>query len=49
MGHLRFALKYEGLDLAILKRLLIATGPAMIELVVREEPAGTYAHRIQLS
>ena len=30
-GHLTFAIKYEGLDLAILKRLFIATGPGPIE------------------
>ena len=27
-GHLTFALKYEGLDLAVLKRLFLAVGPA---------------------
>src|SRR5438552_2365642 len=30
-GHLTFALKYEGLDLAVLKRLFHATGPGPIE------------------
>lgn len=29
-GHLTFALKYEGLDLAALKRLFQTTGPAPI-------------------
>ena len=29
-GHLTFALKYEGLDLAVLKRLFQTTGPAAI-------------------
>jgi len=33
-GHLTFALKYEGLDLTVLKRLFLATGPAPIEAVV---------------
>jgi hypothetical protein len=45
-GHLTFALKYEGLDLAVLKRLFQATGPAAIEELVREEPTGAYARRI---
>ncbi|GLS40236.1 cell division protein Fic [Mesorhizobium tianshanense] len=45
-GHLTFALKYEGLDLAILKRLFQATGPAPIEALVRESPTGSYARRI---
>ena len=30
-GHLTFALKYEGLDLAVLKRLFLATGSADVE------------------
>ena len=33
--HLTFALKYEGLDLAVLKRLFAATGPGPVEAVVR--------------
>ncbi len=37
-GHLTFALKYEGLDLAVLKRLFLATGPAAIEELVRAKP-----------
>ncbi len=45
-GHLTFALKYEGLDLAILKRLFAAIGPRPIEAVVRSKPTGTYARRI---
>lgn len=45
-GHLTFALKYEGLDLAVLKRLFLATGPAAIEELVREKPTGSYARRI---
>jgi hypothetical protein len=45
-GHLTFALKYEGLDLAVLKRLFLATGPAEIEALVREKPTGSYARRI---
>jgi hypothetical protein len=45
-GHLTFALKYEGLDLAILKRLFSAVGPAKIEAIVRKKPTGRYARRI---
>lgn len=44
-GHLTFALKYEGLDLAVLKRLFLATGPAPIEHWVRSAPTGSYARR----
>jgi hypothetical protein len=45
-GHLTFALKYEGLDLAVLKRLFLATGPAAVEALVRGAPTGGYARRI---
>ncbi|MER9234688.1 Fic family protein [Mesorhizobium sp. M0622] len=45
-GHLTFALKYEGLDLAVIKRLFLATGPGPIEALVRETPTGSYARRI---
>ena len=45
-GHLTFALKYEGLDLAILKRLFAAVPPAEIEAIVRSKPTGSYSRRI---
>jgi len=45
-GHLTFALKYEGLDLALLKRLFEAVGPGRIEQIVRQGPTGSYARRI---
>src|SRR5690348_9874425 len=45
-GHLTFALKYEGLDLALLKRLFLAVGPADIEAIVRVTPTGSYARRL---
>lgn len=45
-GHLTFALKYEGLDLAVLKRLFLAAGPGPIEALVRDKPTGGYARRI---
>lgn len=44
--HLTFALKYEGLDLAALKRLFETVGPKKIEAVVRASPTGSYARRI---
>lgn len=45
-GHLTFALKYEGLDLAVLTRLFAATGPDAIAEIVRNKPTGSYARRI---
>lgn len=45
-GHLTFALKYEGLDLAVLKRLFLATGPGPIKDLIEATPTGTYARRI---
>lgn len=44
--HLTFALKYEGLDLAVLKRLFEATGARPIEALVTATPTGSYARRI---
>jgi len=45
-GHLTFALKYEGIDLAVLKHLFRETGPEPIESMVRTTPSGSYARRI---
>ena len=45
-GHLTFALKHEGLDLAVLKQLFLAVEPAAIEGLVRATPTGTYARRV---
>ena len=45
-GQLTFALKHEDLDLAVLKRLFGATGPAPIEAMTRAAPTGAYARRI---
>ncbi|MEJ0028806.1 MAG: Fic family protein [Rhizomicrobium sp.] len=45
-SHLTFALKNEGLDLVVLKRLFLATGPAEIEAIVRRSPTGGYARRL---
>ena len=45
-GHLTFALRYEGLDLVVLKKLFLATGPEPITEFVRAAPTGSYARRI---
>lgn len=45
-AHLTFALKYEGLDLAVLKRLFRATGAGPIEAIVNAAPTGSYARRV---
>jgi len=45
-GHLTFALKYEGLDLAVLKRFFSVAGPGEIATLVHAKPTGRYARRI---
>ncbi len=45
-GHLIFALKYEGLDLTVLKALFRIVGPAPIVAMVRATPTGSYARRL---
>ena len=45
-GHLTFALKYEGLDLTILKRLFRQVGADAVAALVRAKPTGSYARRI---
>ena len=45
-GHLVFALKYEGLDLTVLKRLFQAVGSEPIEAIVKGSPTGGYARRL---
>ncbi|MFC1543661.1 Fic family protein [Gemmatimonadota bacterium] len=45
-GHLTFALKYEGLDLAVLRRLFLKVGSRPIETIVQSTPTGSYARRI---
>ncbi|MFC3053221.1 Fic family protein [Kordiimonas pumila] len=45
-GQLIFALKYEGLDLAVLKRLFLTVGDEPIEVIVKASPTGGYARRI---
>jgi Fic/DOC family len=45
-GHLTFALKYEGLDLATLKRLFLGLSPGAIEELVTATPTGIYTRRV---
>jgi hypothetical protein len=45
-GHLTFALKYEGLDLAVLKRLFLAAHADELKELVRAKPTGLYTRRI---
>ncbi len=44
-GHLYFALKHEGIDLAVLKALFEAVGSQDITEIVRSEPTGAYSRR----
>ena len=44
-GHLAFALRYEGVELAVLHALFMQTGESEIEAWVRREPVGRYARR----
>ncbi len=45
-GHLVFALRYEGLDLAVLKKLFGAVPPANLEVIIRAKPTSAYMRRI---
>jgi hypothetical protein len=45
-GHLTFALKNEGVDLAVLKRLFLAVKEGEIAEAVRQKPTGVYTRRI---
>ena len=46
LGHLTFALKYEGLDLGILSALFRSVEPGEITDIVQNEPTGSYSRRI---
>ncbi len=46
MGHLTFALKYEGVDLAILNSLFSKVPKEEIESIVRSEPSSRYTRRL---
>lgn len=45
-GHLIFALKYEGIDLGVLKALFKILNKEEIEELVKKEPLGAYTRRI---
>jgi hypothetical protein len=45
-GQLTFALKWEGVDLLVLKRLFLAVDAEEIAQLVRDQPTGSYARRI---
>jgi Fic family protein len=45
VGHLKFALRYEPLELGILSAAFRASKPAELEAWVRSEPTGAYARR----
>lgn len=45
-GHLTFALKYEGVDLAVLKALFKKINPEKVAQWIRCEPTGRYSRRI---
>ena len=45
-GHLTFALKYEGIDLSVLKALFDGIDPMAIADIVRSKPTGAYSRRI---
>ncbi len=45
-GHLIFALKYEGIDLAILNALFQAIDAKEMQEIIRSEPTGSYSRRL---
>lgn len=46
MGHLTFALKYEGIELGILKKLFEKLDAKEISKLIADEPTGQYRRRI---
>lgn len=45
-GHLIFALKYEGIDLGVLKSLFETIASERVEAIVEATPSGSYARRL---
>ena len=45
-GHLVFALRYEGIELLVLKALFARIEPAEIVQIVKSQPTGAYSRRI---
>ncbi|HJV20001.1 MAG TPA: Fic family protein [Sediminibacterium sp.] len=46
IGHLTFALKYEGVDLGILKKLFEKLEAAQISRLIAKEPTGQYSRKL---
>jgi len=46
LGHLSFAMKYEGIDLAVLKSLFNNIDPDEILSIVKQQPNGVYGRRL---
>lgn len=46
MAHFSFAMKYEGIDLLVLKRLFKALSAAKIRQVIQTEPTGKYSRLV---
>ena len=45
-GHLTFALRYEGLDLAVLKAIFLTVETSEMEEIIHAEPTGKYSRRL---
>ena len=45
-AHLNFALRYEGVDLAVLKGLFQLLDPSKFEDIIRSEPTGKFSRRL---
>ncbi len=45
-GHLTFALKYEGIDLAVVNALFKTIETKELETIIRSEPTGIYSRKI---
>ncbi|WP_188939405.1 Fic family protein [Dyadobacter endophyticus] len=48
IGHLIFALKYEGVDLYLIKQVFLAAGKSEVTNLVKRTPNGKYVRRIWL-
>ena len=46
IGHLVFAIKYDGIDLGVLRSVFEALGGAELTRALRESPSSTYLRRL---
>lgn len=46
IAHLTFALKYEGIDLLILKEFFLYAGDGLVKTMMKNEPTSQYSRRI---